>query len=629
MAILDPVYRLFESWIDPFKPRANYQPPDRLAAFIWHYVGQARWAFAAMLAYGFLNAIVEASLFTFVGCLVDILGSVETSGERQAGWSGLVSAHGYELLFMLAIVAIGRGLVIAWGALIEEQVIVPGFFTMMRWQSHKYVIRQSLAFFQNDLSGRISQKVFQSGQAAGDMMISALQIIWFIAVYAFTTMALLSALDWRLGMVVAVWMAIFVVIARIFVPVIRQRGKDVAEAGSGVTGRLVDGYSNIATVKLNASAAVEEGFVDEAMRNMHGQLKQFTRALSGVRIALSSASGLVMGVLGLLAIDLWLKSQISTGEVAFALALTLRLNLLLGRLMGNLNGFFRALGTTQNSMETIAVPLGLVDMPGARPLQFRAGQISVENLGFHYGAGENVINNLSLQIQPGEKLGLVGPSGAGKTTLVHLMLRFFDAQQGRILVDGQDITTVTQDSLRNVFSMVRQDTVLFHRSVHENIAYGCPGATREAVIAAAKKAKAHDFIMGLVDGKGRTGYDARVGERGVKLSGGQRQRIAIAQVFLKNAPILILDEATSQLDSEIEAAIQENLFALMEGKTVIAIAHRLSTIAALDRLVVIDRGAIVESGYHESLLRKNGLYATLWNRQSGGFLADRLQPVQG
>ncbi len=627
MAVLDPVYRLFESWIDPFKPRNDYQPPNKLAGFIWHYVGQARWAFAAMLVYGFANAIVEASLFTFVGRLVDILGSIETANARQSGWAGLVDAHGVELLVMLAIVAIGRGLVIAWGALIEEQVIVPGFFTMMRWQSHKQVIRQSLAFFQNDLSGRISQKVFQSGQATGDMMISALQIIWFIAVYAFTTLALLSALDWRLGAVVVVWMVLFVLIARIYVPLIRQRGKDVAEAGSGVTGRLVDGYSNIATVKLNANAAVEEGFVDEAMRNMHAQLKLFTRALSGVRIALSSVSGLIMGVLGLLAVDLWLKSQISTGEVAFALALTLRLNLLLGRLMGNLNGFFRALGTTQNSMETIAAPLGLVDLADATPLQFREGRISIENLRFHYGAGENVIDDISLNIRPGEKLGLVGPSGAGKTTLVHLVLRFFDAQHGRILIDGQDISTVTQDSLRNQFSMVRQDSSLFHRSVHENIAYGCPGATRDAVIAAAKKAKAHQFITGLVDGKGRTGYDARVGERGVKLSGGQRQRIAIAQVFLKNAPILILDEATSQLDSEVEAAIQENLFALMEGKTVIAIAHRLSTIAALDRLVVVDKGRIVEEGSHADLIKRGGLYAALWNRQSGGFLADKHVPA--
>jgi ATP-binding cassette subfamily B multidrug efflux pump len=627
MALLDPIYRLFEGWIDPFKPRTDYRPPDRLAAFVWHYVGQARWAFAAMLLYGFLNAIVEASLFTFVGRLVDVLGGIEIAGERSQGWSGLIADHGFELGLMLAVVAIGRGLVIAWGALIEEQVIVPGFFTMMRWQSHKHVVRQSVAFFQDDLSGRIAQKVVQSGQAAGDMMIAALQIIWFIAVYAFTTMTLLAALDIRLGAVVVVWIIAFVVIARHFVPRIRAEGKNVAEALSVVTGRLVDSYANITTVKLNQGTSIEEGFVDEAMRSMHRQLKQFTRLLSGVRIALSSTSGLVMGVLGLLCVDFWLKGQITTGEVAFALALTLRLNLLLGRLMGNLNGFFRALGTTQNSMETIARPLGLIDMPGAPALKFRRGEIRVENVGFHYGKGGGVIEGLSLAIKPGEKLGLVGPSGAGKSTLVNLILRFFDPESGRILFDGQDIREVTQDSLRAQFSMVQQDTALFHRSVFENIAYGRPGASMEEVIAAARKARAHEFITGLVDGKGRRGYDARVGERGVKLSGGQRQRIAIARVFLKDAPILILDEATSQLDSGIEAAIQENLLELMQGKTVIAIAHRLSTIAALDRLVVLDHGRIVEEGTHAQLLKRGGLYADLWVRQSGGFLADRVDPA--
>jgi ATP-binding cassette, subfamily B, multidrug efflux pump len=627
MALLDPIYRLFEGWIDPFKPRSDYQPPDRLGAFVWHYVGQARWAFAAMLLYGFLNAIVEASLFTFVGRLVDVLGGIEVAGSRAQGWDGLIAAHGFELGVMIAVVAIGRGIVIAWGALIEEQVIVPGFFTLMRWQSHKHVVRQSVAFFQDDLSGRIAQKVVQSGQATGDMMIAALQIIWFIAVYAFTTMTLLAALDIRLGAVVVSWIIGFVIIARIFVPKIRAEGKNVAEALSVVTGRLVDSYANITTVKLNQGTAIEEGFVDEAMRSMQRQLKKFTRLLSGVRIALSSMSGLVMGVLGLLCIDFWLKGEITTGEVAFALALTLRLNLLLGRLMGNLNGFFRALGTTQNSMETIAKPLGLTDRPGAPALKFGKGEIRVENVGFHYGKGSGVIEGLSLVVRPGEKLGLVGPSGAGKSTLVNLILRFFDPESGRILFDGQDIRDVTQDSLRAQFSMVQQDTALFHRSVFENIAYGRPGASMEEVIAAARKARAHEFITGLVDGKGRRGYDARVGERGVKLSGGQRQRIAIARVFLKDAPILILDEATSQLDSGIEAAIQENLLELMQGKTVIAIAHRLSTIAALDRLVVLDHGGIVEEGTHARLLKRGGLYADLWARQSGGFLADRVDPA--
>lgn len=624
MGVLAPVYRLFESWIDPFKPRADYEPPNRLAGYVWHYVRQAKWAFAAMLAYGFLNALVEASLFTFVGRLVDVMGDVEAAGARSQGWQGLLDHHGWQLLGMLAVVSVGRGLVIAWGALIEEQVIVPGFFTLMRWQSHKHVIRQSVAFFQNDLSGRISQKVIQTGQATGDMMISALQIIWFIFVYALTTLGLLASLDIRLGAIVIVWIVAFAIIARIFIPRIRREGKLVAEAGSVVSGRLVDGYSNIATVKLNGNSAVEEGFVDEAMRDMHAQLERFTRALSGVRIALSSVSGLVMAAIGVLATDLWLAGEVTTGQVAFALALTLRLNLLLGRLMGNLNGFFRSLGTAQNSMETIARPLQLADAPDARPLVFKRGEIAFEHMTFHYGKGSGIIEDLSLTVHPGEKLGLVGPSGAGKSTLVNLMLRFFDVEGGRILFDGQNIAEVTQDSLRAQFSMVQQDTALFHRSVFENIAYGRPSATMDEVVAAARKARAHEFIETLVDGKGRRGYQARVGERGVKLSGGQRQRIAIARVFVRDAPILILDEATSQLDSEIEAAIQENLFALMEGKTVVAIAHRLSTIAAMDRLVVIDKGRIAEQGTHQGLLARGGIYASLWERQSGGFIADRV-----
>ncbi|GIL02365.1 MAG: multidrug ABC transporter ATP-binding protein [Alphaproteobacteria bacterium] len=624
MRLSDPVYRLFEGWIDPFAPRGDYQPPNRLLGFVWHYVGQARWAFAALLVYGFLNAIIEASLFTFVGHIVDMMAAAEQGGLRQEGWAGLMRQYGAALVFMALVVAVGRALVVAFGALIEEQVIVPGFFTMMRWQSHKHVVAQSLRFFHNDLAGRIAQKVMQGGQAAGDMMISLLQIIWFIAVYAATTFGLLAALDLRLGGVVAVWIAVFVAIALHYIPQIRERGRRTAEAASVVSGRMVDGYANIAVVKLHGRGAAEEDFVRGAFVGMHESLKSFTRALAGVRITLTTVSGLMIAAIGWLSVDLWLDAEISSGQVAFTLALVLRLNLLLGRLMGNLNGFFRAVGTVQNTMELVARPLDLADAPGARPLRFIRGRIEFRNVGFAYGGDEPVIDDLSLVIEPGERIGLVGPSGAGKSTLVNLLLRFYDLEGGRILFDGQDIAGVTQESLRAQFSMVQQEAGLFHRSVSENIAHGRPEAPFEAVVEAAKKARAHEFIQKLEDIRGRRGYDARVGERGVKLSGGQRQRIAIARVFLRNAPILVLDEATSQLDSEIEAAIQENLFDLMDGKTVIAIAHRLSTIAAMDRLVVIDRGRIVEEGTHQTLLARGGLYAGLWRRQSGGFIGESL-----
>ncbi|MCG6858764.1 MAG: ABC transporter ATP-binding protein/permease [Salaquimonas sp.] len=622
--LFNPVFRLFEGWVDPFAPRDDYEPPNRLLAFVWYYVSQTKWAFAALLVYGFLNALVEASLFTFVGQIVDIMTSAEATGARAGGWPAIIAGHGRSLLIMLFIVAAGRAIVITFGALVEEQVIVPGFFTLMRWQSHKHIIAQSLTFFQNDLAGRIAQKVLQGGQAAGDMMVSLLQIIWFVAVYAVTTLGLLAALDIRLGAVVMVWIGLFALIAWHFIPRIRATGRQVAEAGSVLSGRMVDGYSNIAVVKLHGHEAGEEDFVRGAAEDMYRDLQQFTRELTGVRVALSSISGLVIAVIAGLAINLWLKAEITSGQVAFTLALTLRLNLLLARLMGNLNGFFRSIGTVQNTMETVAQPLEMTDAPNARPLQFREGRIEFDHVAFGYGREDHVIRGLSLTVRPGERVGLVGPSGAGKSTLVNLLLRFYDLEDGQISFDGQDISKVTQESLRAQFSMVQQDTGLFHRSVRDNIAHGRANASFAEIVTAAKKAHAHGFIETLEDVRGRKGYEARVGERGVKLSGGQRQRIAIARVFLRNAPILILDEATSQLDSEIEAAIQENLFELMEGKTVIAIAHRLSTIAAMDRLVVIDDGAIVEEGTHTQLLSRGGLYAALWERQSGGFIGESL-----
>ena len=618
---VDSVFRLFESWIDPFARRPDYEPPNQLLSYVWHYVSQARWAFFALLIYGLLNALVEAAIFTFIGEIVDLLTAFDSSPLKSRGWEGLMEAHGSTLMLMALTVLVVRSVVVIFGALIEEQVIVAGFFTLMRWQSHKHVIAQSLSFFQNDLAGRISQKVAQSGMATGDMMLSLLQVIWFIVVYAFTTAGLLAALDPRLGVVVGAWMIAFYLIARHFVPKVRDHGRRVAEAGSVAAGRMVDAYTNIQTVKIFASHSNQDDWVYEGVHGQYEALKQFTRTLTSVRAVLSITNGVAISTVGYMSVSFWLAGTISLGQVAFALALVMRMHLLFGRLMGNLNGFFRNVGTTQNTMGMVAQPLGLKDAPDARPLMFKGGAIEFAGVGFRHEEKNSLFDDLNLTIHPGERVGLVGPSGAGKTTLVNLLLRFFDVESGQILVDRQDVREVTQDSLRSCFSMVQQDAALFHRSVHDNIAYGKPNATRTEVETAAKRAHAHDFISQLVDHHGQRGYDARVGERGVKLSGGQRQRIAIARIFLRDAPILILDEATSQLDSEVEAAIQDNLFNLMENKTVVAIAHRLSTIATLDRIIVIDNGRIVEQGHHEELVHAGGLYADLWHRQSGGFIA--------
>jgi ATP-binding cassette subfamily B multidrug efflux pump len=618
--VLDRIFGWFEARIDPFAERADYQPPASFFRYVWHYVRQAKLFFALMLVIGFLNAGIEALVFTFVGEIVDILTAFEPGAE--GGWTGLIAQAGWPLLGMLLVTLVLRVSVIAIQALIEEQVIVPGFFTLMRWQSHQHIVRQSLAFFQNDLSGRVAQKVFQTGHAMGDMMVSLNQTIAFIAAYALTTFGLLLSLNVMLGVMVILWVIGFALLARFFIPRIRAHGKKTAEAGAVATGRMVDGYSNISTVKLHGATSRENDWVREGIAGQYNALRMFTRDLSGVRVSLAALSNTMVCLIAWQAIDLWLASSITLGQVAFSLALVLRLSLLLNRLMGILNGFFRNVGVVQNSMDLIARPLEIRDEPGAPALEFREGRIEIDRIRFNYGKREKLFDDLSLTIKPGEKVGIIGPSGAGKSTLVSLLLRFFELDSGQIRIDGQNIAKVQQDSLRQKFSMVQQETAIFHRSICDNIAHGRPSASIEQVVSAAKQARADEFIRELTDARGRKGYDAHVGERGVQLSGGQRQRIAIARVFLRDAPFLILDEATSQIDSGIEEAIRDNLMELMEGKTVIAIAHRLSTIAALDRLVILDKGRIVEEGTHPELVTRGGLYARLWEKQFGGFLAD-------
>lgn len=610
------LFDLFESWVDPYAKAPADRVPGQTLPFMWFYVRQQKYVFLAMLICGGLIAFFEAGLFWFVGKVIDILSST----DRAEGWNGLIDKHGVALLLMLLAVFVGRTLVLSLAALVEEQAIVPGFNNLVRWQAHSLVYRQSLSFFQNDFAGRIVTKVWATGQALGDFMVTLLQAVWFSLVYCATTLFLIGRLDWRLACVVIVWLGVFGLTARYFLPRVRRAARETAESSSVAMGQLVDGYSNIQTLKLFGTASRDDAYIRQGMDRWLSAITTLTRGLSGIRISLASTSGIMICTIAYVSIDLWLAGEISSGEVAFTLGLVLRLSMLLTRMMANLNGLLRNYGTIQNSMELLAKPVTVVDRPGAAKLAVPDGAITFENVRFHYDNSRNVIDDLSLTIRPGEKVGLVGRSGAGKSTLVNLLLRFYDLESGRVLVDGQDISAVTQDSLRANIGMVTQDTSLLHRSVRDNILYGRPNASDEMMCEAVKSAQADVFVDVLSDPKGRRGLDAHVGERGVKLSGGQRQRIAIARVMLKDAPILVLDEATSALDSEVEAAIQDSLYRLMRGKTVIAIAHRLSTIAALDRLVVMDEGRIVESGTHDELIAAGGIYASLWARQSGGFI---------
>ncbi len=610
------LFRAFENYVQPFARKDDLRPPEDVFAFIWFYISQAKAPFFGMLILGGLTAAIEAALFWFVGRLVDILSTIKPGD----GWTVLLDQHGGELLGMLVLIGVVRFLVTMSTALIDQQIITPGFYNLMRWQSYMHVARQSLSFFQNDFSGRIVTKVWSGGQAAGDLVTSLMESVWFVTIYSVSMLVLVGGLDLRLGVLVCVWVLVFGFLARYFVPRIRYHSRETAEAASMLNGRMVDAYSNIQTLKLFGRDEANDRYMRQGFETYQTTLIHFTRFITGVRASMALLSGIMISSMAALSIHLWLSGLISSGAVAFTLALVLRLNFLLGRLMTQFNGIMRNFGTVQNAAELISKPIGLVDVPGATELKVEQPEIRFENIRFHYGKGEGVIDNLSLSIRAGEKIGIVGRSGAGKSTLVNLLLRFYDLEGGRILIDGQDISKVSQETLRANLGMVTQDTSLLHRSLRDNILFGRPDATDAQLLDAAKKAEADGFIQTLTDQRGRRGFDAHVGERGVKLSGGQRQRVAIARVMLKDAPILVLDEATSALDSEVEAAIQSNLERLMQGKTVLAIAHRLSTIATLDRLIVMDKGAIIEQGTHNELIAAGGLYADLWSRQSGGFL---------
>ena len=607
--------RWFENSIELFSVGEPERPPTKLVAFYWHFIWPIRAYWFALLVTGFLAALIEVSFFAYLGQIVDLMRASQTPETFFAD-------HGLLLVWIAFIALVARPLVFGLDEIFANQVIASPVSTRIRWQTHRYVLRQSLGFFQNDFAGRVANKLMNTAPSLRESLAQLFDAIWFVVVYTVSAIYLFAGADWRLTMPLVAWIAMYVAIIIFFVPRIKERATATAEARSTLTGRIVDSYTNIMTVKLFAHADREDDYARAALLEHHEIYNHQLRLITLMNVLIWLSNGILIVSCGWLAFWLWSVRLVSIGEIALIVALTIRIVNMSGWVIWVVRSIFENIGNVQEGMETISQAHAVVDAPSAVPLNVDKGAIEYDGIRFHYGKQDGgIIENLSLSIKPGEKVALVGRSGAGKSTLVNLLLRFYDLEQGRISIDGQDISRVTQDSLRAHIGMVTQDTSLLHRSVLDNILYGRPQATRDEAVRAAKMAQAHEFIPELLDAKGRPGYDAHVGERGVKLSGGQRQRIAIARILLKDAPVLILDEATSALDSEVEAAIQDQLYNLMKGKTVIAIAHRLSTIAAMDRLVVMDQGQIVEEGDHQSLLARGGLYASLWERQSGGFLA--------
>jgi ATP-binding cassette subfamily B multidrug efflux pump len=607
------MFRFFENLVDPYTTYPETDaPPRRLWAFLWDYAQPFKRVFALTAIMSVAVAVVEIGLIWYMGRVVDLM----SNGDPAT----VLAAHGWELIAAAIFILTLRPLIQGIDVALLNNSILPQFGALIRWRAHRQVLRQSVGWFENDFAGRIANRIMQTPGSAGDAVFQIFDAITFSLAYLIGAAILLTDADPRLAIPLLAWFALYGLLLRWTITRIGPASKASADARSMTTGRVVDSYTNIHSVKLFAHHDREIDYAKEAIEETRRTFAAEMRLFTIMDVVLTALNGfLIVAVVGW-AIWLWSIGAASVGAVAAATALTLRLNAMTGWIMWAVSTLFRSLGVVAEGMETITDPVRLTDAKDAKALKMDRGEITFDAVSHHYGRGAGGLDQLSLTIRPGEKLGLIGRSGAGKSTIVKLLLRFYDVETGRILIDGQDIRSVTQDSLRREIGMVQQDSSLLHRSVRDNILYGRPDATEDQMFAAAKRAEAHEFILDLEDPQGRRGYDAHVGERGVKLSGGQRQRVTLARVILKDAPILVLDEATSALDSEVEAAIQQTLYGVMEGKTVIAIAHRLSTIAQMDRIVVLDDGHIAEQGTHAELLAKGGLYAGFWARQSGGFI---------
>ena len=610
------MFRFFENLVDPYaRYTVEDTPPSRLWPFLRQYIAPFRGIFIASMVFKAIVAFGDIAIVWYVGVLIDHLASTSPA----AFWG----AHGAEAILVAFLILVIRPLVAFADVALLHNTILPNFGTLIRWRAHRHVLRQPVGWFENDFAGRLANRIMQTPPAAGEAVFQVLDAVTFAVSTLIGSVILFADADPRLLIPLLIWVVLYALLMRWTIRRAGPAATASSEARSAITGRVVDSYTNIHAVKMFAHHDREIEYAREAIEDSRQTFFREMRIVTVMDATLTLLNGFLIVAVSALALWLWYTGAATVGAVAAATALVLRLNNMTYWIMWATTNLVQNLGVVVEGMETIAQPVTLVDVPGALPLDVRAGRIELQGLDHRYGRRAGGLGPVDLVIEPGQKVGLVGRSGAGKSTLVKLVLRFYDPDAGRILIDGQDIRHVTQDSLRSAIGMVQQDSSLLHRSVRDNILYGRPDATETEVIAAATKAEAHDFILRLKDGEGRAGYDAQVGERGVKLSGGQRQRIALARVILKDAPILVLDEATSALDSEVEAAIQQTLYGMMQGKTVIAIAHRLSTIARMDRIVVLDDGRVIEDGTHDALLAQGGIYARLWSRQSGGFLGDQ------